>query len=147
MAKSFVSFLFRIKTPSIETLHWETSLTLFFNFLHRLLQLQCFWWLSVKLFRRYHAELRAVRRRSLTYESFSAMISTLMRLRRASSTARGEEEDIMLQTSVIEDWLDALDGRLFAQVQEVYKEELQEASLVDIKKVLVEEVEGNLKVG
>ena len=67
------------------------------------------------------------------------MISTLMRLRRASSTARGEEEDIMLQTSVIEDWLDALDGRLFAQVQEVYKEELQEASLVDIKKVLVEE--------
>ena len=47
------------------------------------------------------------------------MISTLMRLRRASSTARGEEEDIMLQTSVIEDWLDALDGRLFAQVQEV----------------------------
>ena len=53
----------------------------------------------------------------------------------------------MLQTSVIEDWLDALDGRLFAQVQEVYKEELQEASLVDIKKVLVEEVEGNLKVG
>ena len=75
------------------------------------------------------------------------MISTLMRLRRASSTARGEEEDIMLQTSVIEDWLDALDGRLFAQVQEVYKEELQEASLVDIKKVLVEEVEGNLKVG
>ena len=74
------------------------------------------------------------------------MISTLMRLRRASSTARGEEEDIMLQTSVIEDWLDALDGRLFAQVQEVYKEELQEASLVDIKKVLVEEVEGNLKV-
>lgn len=75
------------------------------------------------------------------------MISTLMRLRRASSTARGEEEDIMLQTSVIEDWLDALDGRLFAQVQEVYKEELEEASLVDIKKVLVEEVEGNLKVG
>ena len=68
------------------------------------------------------------------------MISTLMRLRRASSTARGEEEDIMLQTSVIEDWLDALDGRLFAQVQEVYKEELEEASLVDIKKVLVEEV-------
>lgn len=53
----------------------------------------------------------------------------------------------MLQTSVIEDWLDALDGRLFAQVQEVYKEELEEASLVDIKKVLVEEVEGNLKVG
>ena len=101
----------------------------------------------MKLFRRYHAELRAVRRRSLTYESFSAMISTLMRLRRASSTARGEEEDIMLQTSVIEDWLDALDGRLFAQVQEVYKEELVEASLVDIKKVLVEEVEGNLKVG
>ena len=100
----------------------------------------------MKLFRRYHAELRAVRRRSLTYESFSAMISTLMRLRRASSTARGEE-DIMLQTSVIEDWLDALDGRLFAQVQEVYKEELEEASLVDIKKVLVEEVEGNLKVG
>ena len=75
------------------------------------------------------------------------MISTLMRLRRASSTARGEEEDIMLQTSVIEDWLDALDGRLFAQVQEVYKEELEEASLVDIKKVLVEEGEGNLKVG
>ena len=75
------------------------------------------------------------------------MISTLMRLRRASLTARGEEEDIMLQTSVIEDWLDALDGRLFAQVQEVYKEELEEASLVDIKKVLVEEVEGNLKVG
>ena len=75
------------------------------------------------------------------------MISTLMRLRRASSTAKGEEEDIMLQTSVIEDWLDALDGRLFAQVQEVYKEELEEASLVDIKKVLVEEVEGNLKVG
>ena len=75
------------------------------------------------------------------------MISTLMRLRRASSTARGEEEDIMLQTSVIEDWLDALDGRLFAQVQEVYKEELEEASLVDIKKVLVEEVEGNLKGG
>ena len=75
------------------------------------------------------------------------MISTLMRLRRASSTARGEDEDIMLQTSVIEDWLDALDGRLFAQVQEVYKEELEEASLVDIKKVLVEEVEGNLKVG
>ena len=75
------------------------------------------------------------------------MISTLMRLRRASSTAKGEEEDILLQTSVIEDWLDALDGRLFAQVQEVYKEELQEASLVDIKKVLVEEVEGNLKVG
>ena len=75
------------------------------------------------------------------------MISTLMRLRRASSTARGEEEDIMLQTSVIEDWLDALDGRLFAQVQKVYKEELEEASLVDIKKVLVEEVEGNLKVG
>ena len=75
------------------------------------------------------------------------MISTLMRLRRASSTARGEEEDIMLQTSVIEEWLDALDGRLFAQVQEVYKEELEEASLVDIKKVLVEEVEGNLKVG
>ena len=27
------------------------------------------------------------------------------------------------------------------------KEELEEASLVDIKKVLVEEVEGNLKVG
>ena len=52
----------------------------------------------------------------------------------------------MLQASVIEDWLDSLNNGLYARVQEVYSEELQQGSLVDIKKVLVEEVEANLKV-
>ena len=101
------------------------------------------------LLRRYHAELRAVRQRAITYESFSVMISTLMRLRRdtiASSSGEEEEEDIVLQASVIEDWLDSLNNGLYARVQEVYSEELQQGSLVDIQKVIVEEVEGNLKV-
>ena len=100
------------------------------------------------LLRRYHAELRAVRQRAITYESFSVMISTLMRLRRATLTSSGEEEeeDIVLQASVIEDWLDSLNNGLYARVQEVYSEELQQGSLVDIQKVIVEEVEGNLKV-
>ena len=98
------------------------------------------------LFRRYHAELRSVRQRTVTYESFSVMISTLVRLRRASITSTKEEEDILLQASVIEDWLDSLNNGLYARVQEVYSEELQQGSLVDIQKVLVEEVEANLKV-
>ena len=99
------------------------------------------------MFRRYHAELRAVRQRAITYESFSVMISTLMRLRRATIISSGEEEeDIVLQASVIEDWLDSLNNGLYARVQEVYSEELQQGSLVDIQKVIVEEVEGNLKV-
>ena len=99
------------------------------------------------LFRRYHAELRAVRQRAITYESFSVMISTLMRLRRATIASSGEEEeDTVLQASVIEDWLDSLNNGLYARVQEVYSEELQQGSLVDIQKVIVEEVEGNLKV-
>ena len=98
------------------------------------------------LFRHYHAELRAVRQRTITYESFSVMISTLLRLRRASIAAVKEEEDIVLQASVIEDWLDSLNNGLYARVQEVYSEELQQGSLVDIQKVLVEEVEANLKV-
>ena len=101
------------------------------------------------MFRRYHAELRAVRQRAITYESFSAMMSTLMSLRRAAIRDGGkEEEDVILQASVIEDWLDSLDNGLYARVQEVYSEELEQGStLVDIQKVLVEEVEGNLKVG
>ena len=74
------------------------------------------------------------------------MISTLVRLRRASITSTKEEEDILLQASVIEDWLDSLNNGLYARVQEVYSEELQQGSLVDIQKVLVEEVEANLKV-
>ena len=98
------------------------------------------------LFRRYHAELRAVRERAVTYESFSVMMSTLMRLRRATIASAEEEEDIVLQASVIEDWLDSLNNELYARVQEVYSEELQQGSLVDLQKVLVEEVEGNLKV-
>ena len=104
------------------------------------------------MFRRYHAELRAVRQRAVTYESFSAMMSTLMSLRRAAirdgRDDGKEEEDVILQASVIEDWLDSLDNGLYARVQEVYSEELEQGStLVDIQKVLVEEVEGNLKVG
>ena len=102
------------------------------------------------MFRRYHAELRAVRQRAITYESFSAMMSTLMSLRRAAirdgRDDGKEEEDVILQASVIEDWLDSLDNGLYARVQEVYSEELQQGSLVDIQKVLVEEVEANLKV-
>ena len=101
------------------------------------------------LSRRYHAELRAVRQRAITYESFSVMISTLMRLRRdtiASSSSGEEEDDIVLQASVIEDWLDSLNAGLYALVQEVYRKELQQGSIIDIQKVLVEEVEANLKV-
>ena len=80
------------------------------------------------------------------------MMSTLMSLRREvirdGITSRKEEEDVILQASVIEDWLDSLDNGLYARVQEVYSEELEQGStLVDIQKVLVEEVEGNLKVG
>ena len=74
------------------------------------------------------------------------MMSTLMRLRRATIASAEEEEDIVLQASVIEDWLDSLNNELYARVQEVYSEELQQGSLVDLQKVLVEEVEGNLKV-
>ena len=104
---------------------------------------------AMLLSRRYHAELRAVRQRAITYESFSVMISTLMRLRRdtiASSSSGEEEDDIVLQASVIEDWLDSLNAGLYALVQEVYRKELQQGSIIDIQKVLVEEVEANLKV-
>ena len=80
------------------------------------------------------------------------MMSTLMSLRREvirdGRDDGKEEEDVILQASVIEDWLDSLDNGLYARVQEVYSEELEQGStLVDIQKVLVEEVEGNLKVG
>ena len=100
------------------------------------------------LSRRYHAELRAVRQRAITYESFSVMISTLMRLRRDTNAFSSEEEedDILLQASVIEDWLDSLNAGLYALVQEVYRKELQQGSIVDIQKLIVEEVEANLKV-
>ena len=79
------------------------------------------------------------------------MMSTLMSLRRAAirdvRDDGKEEEDVILQASVIEDWLDSLDNGLYARVQEVYSEEMEQGStLVDIQKVLVEEVEGNLKV-
>ena len=74
------------------------------------------------------------------------MMSTLMRLRRATIASAEEEEDIVLQASVIEDWLDSLNNELYARVQEVYSEELQQGSLVDLQKVLVEEVESSLKV-